>query len=175
MGIDEKQMKSKITNYKEIYRTFPSFPSVLVVVKDNIITVSMVHTFSFQPLIMGIGVSPKRYSYSLLRKSNRFSINIPYSEHLEIVKFCGEKSGRNINKFKEKELKYKLLERCRIIEEFPVNIVIEKKKEIEIGDHTWFLGEVVACYKDRNYNINDTIMYWGGQYRIPGKVIEKRS
>lgn len=167
-------MKEKINNYKEIYRTFPSFPCTLVVVQNNIITVAMVHTFSFQPLIMGIGVSPERYSCTLLKQSKKFSINIPYTKHLDIVKLCGATSGKNIDKFKETGLNYREIENCGIIEDFPVNIVIKKDREIQTGDHTWFTGEVITCYKDKNYKIEDTVMYWGGKYRIPGKIIEER-
>ncbi len=167
-------MKVKVENLKEIYRLFPSFPCVLVVVDRNIITIGMVHTFSFSPLLMGVGVSPERYSYNLLKDAEKFSINIPYVEHLNAIKICGERSGREVDKFLLTELTYHEVKGCGIIKELPVNIIIQKEKEVETGDHTWFIGRVIDCYKEKNYDREKAIMYWGGKYRLPGKIVEER-
>jgi flavin reductase (DIM6/NTAB) family NADH-FMN oxidoreductase RutF len=67
-------------------KTFPAFPAVLVAMGDgekNVITIGLVHIFSFNPLILGIGVAPSRHSFKLLQKYPDFSINIPGRELVE--------------------------------------------------------------------------------------------
>ena len=49
-------------------RTFPAFPVVLAVVgkeERNIITLALVHVFSFNPPLIGVGIMPSRHSHEL--------------------------------------------------------------------------------------------------------------
>jgi hypothetical protein len=43
---------------------------------------------------------------------------------------------------------------------------------MRIGDHEWFLAEVVHADIVTNYDKRDTILYWGGEYWSLGEVIE---
>lgn len=70
-------MSKTLTDLREGLRAFPAFPVVLVTVGDNIITVGMVHVFSFRPPLVGIGIAPARYSFALLREKGEFVVNIP--------------------------------------------------------------------------------------------------
>ncbi len=67
----------------------------------NIITLSLVHVFSFNPPLIGVGISPSRHSHELFHRSPDFSINIPPKELVEESIFCGEKSGKDMDKFEE--------------------------------------------------------------------------
>ncbi len=168
--------KIKIKNPKEITRLFTCFPCVLVTVDDNIITVAMVHIFSFSPPMIGIGVAPQRYSHGLLKKSPDFVINIPTQEIVEKVHTCGEISGKDLNKFeftkltKEPSLKVS----SPSIKECAVAIEVKKTFEKNLGDHTWFVGEIVAARAKKDYDKEKMVMYWGGKFRVPGKVIKRR-
>jgi flavin reductase (DIM6/NTAB) family NADH-FMN oxidoreductase RutF len=172
--------KVRLTSLKEIARVFCCFPCVLVSCsyedKDNIIAIGMVHLFSFNPPLMGIGVAPQRYSFSLIKNSYEFVINIPNKEQVEIVNFCGEKSGKEVDKFKALNLTKEKGEyvKCPRIKECPVNIECRVIKEMVTGDHTWFIGEVLACYVDKNYKKEDNLLYWGGKYYEVGKILKIR-
>lgn len=162
------------------YRAFPAFPTVLVTAnsngRDNIITLAMVHMFSFSPPLIGIGVAPKRHSYRMVRESGEFAVNVPGKELLEQVLFCGTKSGRDTDKFRETGLTPVKGEKISapLIAECPLNMECKVVREIETGDHVWFIGEVKAVHMDENYNKEDIITYWGGEFRLIGKVIGKR-
>lgn len=168
--------KSETSELTAVLRKFSAFPCVLVTTQNNIITIGMVHIFSFSPPLVGIGVAPRRYSFNLLTQSKEFVINLPTKNLLAQVSFCGENSGRDNDKYektglhKEPSLKIK----TPSIQECPINIECQVKKEVETGDHVWFIGEVVAARVDNNYNPEDTILYWGGSYRVPGSIIGKR-
>ena len=93
-------MKSEI-DLKIARHEFPVFPVVAVTVGENIIAIGLVHVFSFTPLMVGIGVHPKRYSYGLLEKIKDYGVNIPTKELVEKVNLCGTVSGKNVNKFEK--------------------------------------------------------------------------
>lgn len=167
--------KKEVKDPTKIRRLFPGFPCVLVTVGDNIIPIGMVHVFSFKPLLIGIGVAPERYSHGLLKNSDSFVVNFPTSAQVEEVNFCGEHSGRDIDKFqktgftKEPSLEVS----APSIKECPVSLEIKKIFEKDFGDHTWFIGEVVRA-RVKKHSKDELLLYWGREYRLPGKVIKYR-
>jgi flavin reductase (DIM6/NTAB) family NADH-FMN oxidoreductase RutF len=161
----------------EAQDVFSGVPVVLGTVsagRDNIITLAMCHVFSFDPPYIGVGIAPRRYSYGLFKASKDFAVNIPSRKILKAVKLCGSKSGRNTDKFAASgltKLKAKKI-LAPLIAECPVNIECVKVKEVEAGDHTWFIGEIVAARSERNYDKNkDMLLYWG-EYRTIGELVK---
>ncbi len=155
---------------------FSGFPVVLATVggeKDNIITLAMCHVFSFKPPYLGIGVAPKRFSYGLLKESKDFAVNIPDKSMLRETEICGSKSGRRVDKFETSGLTRSKAAKISapLIAECPVNIECVKVKELEAGDHTWFVGEMVASHKDEKYDKADMMLYWG-EYRVIGELVK---
>lgn len=167
-------MKKITTNdFSKIISAFSCFPTVLVSCDDNIITVTLVHIFSFSPLLIGIGIKPERYSYRLIKENKEFAVNIPTKNLLDATIFCGTKSGREFDKFKETNLTKEPSEKVKSvsIKECPVNIECKVIQEFVSGDRTWFVGEVVNAKIAEDYNVEDSILYWKGKYRIPGGII----
>ena len=157
---------------------FSGFPVVLGTVKegekDNIITLALCHTFSFSPPLIGVGIAPERHSYGLFKASSDFAINVPDTSILRAVKICGAKSGRKVDKFDAADLTREKAEKISapLVEECPVNIECVKTHEIETGDHTWFVGEIVAARKRKDYNKAKMLLYWG-DYRTIGDLVSK--
>ena len=155
---------------------FSGFPVVLGSVggsKDNVITLAMCHVFSFRPALLGVGIAPKRFSHALFKESKDFAINIPDKKMLRAVEICGSKSGRKVDKFEAAGLTKEKAEKIGspLVSECPVNIECVKVKEIETGDHTWFIGEVVAARRDASYRTADMLLYWG-EYRVIGRLVK---
>jgi len=156
---------------------FSGFPVVLATVsgeKDNIITLAMCHVFSFHPPLLGIGVAPKRFSHGLLKASKDFAVNIPSKGLLRAVEICGSKSGRRVDKFQASGLTREKADKISapLIAECPVNIECFKVNEVEAGDHTWFVGEIVSARADPDYQANrDMLLYWG-EYRTIGEIVK---
>lgn len=156
---------------------FSGFPVVLATVsgaKDNIITLAMCHVFSFKPPLLGIGVGPKRYSHGLLKASKDFAVNIPDTTLLKATKVCGSKSGRRVDKFAASGLTKEKAEKVSapLIAECPVNIECVKVDEVDAGDHTWFVGEIVAARMRPGYDkLTDMMLYWG-DYRTIGDPVK---
>jgi flavin reductase (DIM6/NTAB) family NADH-FMN oxidoreductase RutF len=154
---------------------FSGFPVVLGTVsgeKDNVITLAMCHVFSFAPPLIGVGIAPKRFSYGLFHASDDFAVNIPDKSMLKAVEICGSKSGRKVDKFEVAGLTRERAEKVSapLIAECPVNIECVKTHEVETGDHTWFVGEIVAARRREEHHKRDTLLYWG-DYRTIGELV----
>jgi len=154
---------------------FSGFPVVLATVsaeKDNIITLAMCHVFSFNPPLIGVGIGPKRFSHHLFKESKDFAVNIPDKSMLRAVETCGSKSGRKVDKFEAASLTREKAAKITapLIAECPVNIECAKVKEVDAGDHTWFIGEIVAARKEESYDKASMVLYWG-EYRVIGDLV----
>ncbi len=133
--------------------------------KKNIITIGMCGVFSGNPTLLGIGIAPARYSYNLIRQSREFVINVVNENLIDAVRICGQKSGRDCDKFSlakltpEKGVKVN----APYIKESPVNIECKVVQEIQIGDHVWFVGEVQATHVNEDYDWQQGLLFkWVG-------------
>jgi flavin reductase (DIM6/NTAB) family NADH-FMN oxidoreductase RutF len=109
-------------------------------------------------------VRPSRYTYKLIEETGEFTVNIATPELKEVVQYCGTVSGRDHNKFKEKQLtaipskevKTPIIKECILHFECRVvykNDLIPSELEKSIiqtlyskGDfHRVYLGEILAC------------------------------
>ena len=129
-------------------------PAVMVSCGDgrisNIITIAWTGIINSDPPITYISVRKSRFSHDLIEKTGEFVINLTTEKLAFAADFCGVKSGRDTDKFKEQKLtasKSRVVS-CPSIEESPVNIeckVIEKK---EYPTHDMFIAEIVSVSVD---------------------------
>jgi flavin reductase (DIM6/NTAB) family NADH-FMN oxidoreductase RutF len=133
-------------------------PAVMVSVtdgngNDNIITVAWAGTVCTNPAMLSISVRPERYSYDMLRKTGEFVVNLTTEKLAYATDYCGVKSGRDVDKFRELNLtKEKASEiAAPMIAESPVNIECRVVKVEELGSHHMFLAEVLAVHVDESY------------------------
>lgn len=166
--------KEIIQDSSKLIGTFSAFPTVLVTCNDNIITVTLIHIFSFSPPLLGIGIKPERYSYGLIKQAKEFVVNIPSKDLLIQTKFCGAKSGKDLNKFEATGLtkESSVSVKSAGIKECPVNIECKVVQECVTGDRTWFVGEIVNGRISKEYKMDDSLLYWRGVYRLPGKIVK---
>lgn len=159
--------------------SLPDFPVILVCIGKNILTVAAFSFFSFEPPMIMIGIVPNRYSFSLIKEMEKkdFSVNIPEESQLEQVKFCGSKSGRDVDKFKETGLTAQkaLKISSYLIKECPISLECEVVHTIELEKttHVWFVGNIVAAYKRESYDRSKPFLYWPREYRRIGEVISE--
>jgi len=119
----------------------------------NIITIAWTGTICSNPPMCYISVQPKRHSYEILKKNMEFVINLTTEQLAFATDWCGVKSGKDVNKFKEMKLnpeKAQLL-KAPLIAESPVNIECVVKEIKSLGSHEMFIAEVVAVNVDPKY------------------------
>lgn len=153
----------------------PSFPVVFVTVRKNIMVAAAFHFYSYKPPSVMIGIKPEKHTYELISSKKEFAINIPTVEQLNKVNICGSISGRYEDKYEKSGLTYKKGNKINsyIIKECPVNLECKVVHEIKYeGSHHWFIGEIKEVHIDNDYSRSDALMFWLGQFRTVGEVIE---
>lgn len=121
--------------------------------KNNIITVAWTGTVCTNPPMVYISIRKERYSYGIIKDTGEFTINLTGQSLVRAADYCGVKSGREVDKFKEMKLtpvKGVHIE-APCIEEAPVNIECRLKEIIPLGSHDMFLSEVLGVHADSNY------------------------
>ena len=131
----------------------PALISCGTVEKPNVMTAAWTGTIASDPVITYVSIRPSRYSHEIIKESQEFVINLPTYKMLEATDFCGVKSGRNVDKFKETGLHATPCSKISApqIEESPVSI---ECKVIEIktyGTHDMFVAEVLAVNVDEAF------------------------
>ncbi|MEI6696073.1 MAG: flavin reductase family protein [Bacteroidota bacterium] len=119
----------------------------------NIITIAWTGTICSNPPMCYISIQPRRHSYEIIKKNMEFVINLTNRELAYATDWCGVKSGKDVNKFKEMKLtpaKAQLV-KAPLIEESPVNIECVVKEIKSLGSHDMFIAEVVAVNVDPKY------------------------
>lgn len=130
-------------------------PAVMVSVRgkngeDNIITVAWAGTVCTNPPMVSISVRPERYSYQMIKESGAFVINLTTEDLCYATDYCGVRSGRDVDKFKEMKLTKVEAEEISapMIGESPVNIECKVEQVLELGSHHMFLAKVVAVHAE---------------------------
>ena len=128
-------------------------PAVLVSCGDslsnnNLITISWTGTINTDPPMVYISVRPSRYSFDIITETKEFVINLTTRNMAFATDWCGVKSGKDFNKFKEMKLTPIAAEfvKCPMVAESPINIECIVKQIIPLGSHSMFIAEVVRVH-----------------------------
>lgn len=130
--------------------------------KANIITIAWTGTINSTPAMVSISVRPERYSHGIIKDTKEFLINLTTEKLVYAADYCGVKSGKNIDKFKEMKLtpyESQMIKAPGILES-PVNIECKVKEIIPLGSHDLFLAEVV------NVNVTEELMQENGKFEL---------
>jgi flavin reductase (DIM6/NTAB) family NADH-FMN oxidoreductase RutF len=128
------------------------FPRVVVLIctsnkegKPNVMTASFLMPISFEPKILAVSVSPKRYSFENLKEVPEFTLNVLTKEMKEIAEICGSFSGRKFDKFKMAKLEIEKSKKVLppVIKDCPISLECKVLEMKEFGDHFLIVGEVL--------------------------------
>ena len=124
-------------------------PAVLVSLGDekekNVFTVAWTGTLNTKPPKTYISVRPERYSYQIIEKTGEFVINLPSCDLVKAVDYCGVKSGKNTDKFKDMSLTAmkSVSVGAPFIAECPISIECKVCDKIHLGTHTMFIADIL--------------------------------
>ena len=116
----------------------------------NIITVAWAGTICSDPAMLSISVRKERYSHHIIKESGEFVVNLTSKKLAYATDWCGVRSGRDYDKFKEMKLTPLKSQKISApgIEESPVNIECKVRQVVELGSHDLFIAEVVSVSVD---------------------------
>ncbi len=164
-------------------------PAVMVSTKNkegklNIITVAWCGNACTNPPILYISVRPERYSYNAIIETKEFVVNLVNKELTFACDYCGVKSGKDHDKFKELNLTpidSKYVSAPTILES-PVSLECRVRDIIKLGSHDMILADILGVtvdkkYMDENNRFNlekaNLISYSHGEYYTLGEYVGK--
>ena len=121
--------------------------------------------FAWKKPIMMVMVRNTRHTYSLIEKAADFTVSVPTGNMKKEIAFCGTKSGRDVDKFKECRLKTAASQKvgspivqipgihfeCRIVYKNAIDSTHLTREYDHIYPekdyHTLYFGEIQACYQ----------------------------
>lgn len=146
----------------------------------NIITVAWAGTVCTNPPMLSISVRPERYSYHMIEASKEFVVNLTTKKLVRAADYCGVRSGREVDKFREIKLTPLPSREVSVpgIAESPVNLECRVRQISPLGSHHMILADIVAVTVDEAYldekgkfHLNDSglVTYSHGEYFLLGE------
>ena len=121
-------------------------PVTVVTVKSenkvNGMTVAWIMQAAFNPALIVVSIAPERYTYSLIKESKIFGVNILADDQKGLGKHFGFSSGRNSDKFKGVKFTNSK-SGLPVLNDVYAYIECRLKNVSNAGDHDLFVGEVL--------------------------------
>ncbi len=130
--------------------------------EHNIITVAWTGIVNSEPPMTYVSVRKQRHSHDMIAKTGEFVINMTTEKLAFATDYCGVRSGRDVDKFKEQNLTPVKGEKvsCPVIKESPVNLECKVVEVHEYGSHDMFVAEIV------NVQVDEDLMDENGRIRL---------
>ncbi len=115
--------------------------------KNNGMTVAWIMQAAYNPAHIVVSIAPERYTYSLIKESKLFGVNILAQGQHSIGKHFGFASGRKSDKFKGINF-HKSKNGLFVLDDIYAYIECKVVSIKDAGDHDLFIGEVVENLVD---------------------------
>lgn len=133
-------------------------PVVLVTSGDaqsgfNVCTVAWTGTVCSDPAMCYISLRPSRHSYGIIKRIGEFVVNLTTERLARATDWCGVRSGRDYDKFRECALTPRPAARvaCPVIAESPLALECKVQQILPLGSHDMFLAEIVGVSADGRF------------------------
>jgi flavin reductase (DIM6/NTAB) family NADH-FMN oxidoreductase RutF len=158
-------LKYELLRNLGMYRALYPRQIVLIVSSDsrpNIMPAAWVMPTSFDPAMVAISIGTTRYTHKLISRKKEFVIAVPSEDMLDKVLRAGSCSGRDTDKLRETGLTAVRASKVAVplIKECQVNIECALVGSVRTGDHTIFIGKVLAVHGRKR---KKTIVDMGGR------------
>lgn len=124
----------------------PAMVTVGTLEKPNVLTIGWTGILNTIPPKTYISVRKERHSYQMLMDTMEFVINLPCTKLVKAVDFCGVRSGKDFDKFKEMHLTPVKAEKVSapLILQCPLHLECKVTETVDLGSHTMFLADIVG-------------------------------
>jgi flavin reductase (DIM6/NTAB) family NADH-FMN oxidoreductase RutF len=135
-------------------------PTLLVGVnvdgKANFLTVGGGGVANAEPPMIGVPIRHQRYSLKGIQQNLTFSVNTPSIEQVKETDYCGITSGAKVDKVKVCQFKvfYGNLKTAPMIEQCPLNLECRVVQILNLGSHSFVIGQVEGAYITEGYLID---------------------
>ena len=150
--------------------------------RDNLMTAAWAGTICSDPVMVSVSIRKERFSHAIIENTGEFTISLTTTGLARAADYCGVRSGRDVDKFRE--MKLTKLESAQIrapgVAESPVVLECRVKDIVRLGSHDMFIAEVVNVSVDERFidekgrlelEKADLIAYSHGEYFALGRKI----
>ncbi len=119
----------------------------------NVFTAAWTGTICSDPALCYVSIRKERYSYDIVERNMAFTINLTSRELAQATDWCGVRSGRDYDKFKEMKLTpvKGIKVAAPYLEESPMSIECRVRDIMHLGSHDMFIAEVMNVLADERY------------------------
>ncbi len=110
--------------------------------RANGLTVAWLSRASFSPPLISVSIGKTRFTHDLVKKSRVLAVNVLAEGQEDIARHFGFRSGREVDKFAGLETRTAITG-SPILQGIAAYLDCRVVGEIEAGDHTIFVAEVV--------------------------------
>ena len=132
---------------------FSESVTVVTVKKDgnlNAMTAAWAIPVSHRPALIVVHIAPQRYTHDIIMETKEFGLSILAEDQMEISQHAGTRTGSKVDKFEGDVMKpkpSKIID-TPVLEGCAATMECKLEKAIVMGDHTIFVGRVVAMERD---------------------------
>ena len=150
--------------------------------RDNLMTAAWAGTICSDPVMVSVSIRKERFSHAIIENTGEFTISLTTTGLARAADYCGVRSGRDVDKFRE--MKLTRLESAKIrapgVAASPVVLECRVRDIVRLGSHDMFIAEVVNVSVDDRFldekgrlelEKADLIAYSHGEYFALGKKI----
>jgi len=155
----------------------------------NIMSAEWTHQISYSPGLIAVYIGPHKATATNIRQTKEFGVNLSSIEQAKVAHVSGSYTGRKVDKIavlKELGFKFRKGKKIKVLmlEDAALNVECKLIKEIALGDHNLFVGEVLdastsgkkpyAYYQRKNWILDKNVPRPSDEEREGiKKVIEK--
>jgi flavin reductase (DIM6/NTAB) family NADH-FMN oxidoreductase RutF len=144
---------------------------------SNVMACEWTHHVSYRPGLIAVCVGHHKATHENIKQTKEFGVNLCSTDQSAMSSMAGGYTGSMYNKINAlKELGFEFYKAKRIgtlmIKETAANFECILAKEIQLGDHTTFVGEVVEASSNAD---KAPLAYHGGRYFILNTGVVKPS
>ena len=105
---------------------------------------------SSKPPCISVSLREATLTHHNIRQAGAFTVNIPSEKYFKEADFVGLVSGREHDKFDETGLtpEKSTLVNAPVVKEFPYALECKLLRQVDLGLHTMFIGEIVGMVAD---------------------------
>jgi len=117
--------------------------------KENFMAVGWCSRANANPPMILCGIGNHHFTPEGIHETKSFSVNLPSSDLLERVDYCGLVSGKNTDKSRVFTTFYGALKTAPMIQECPIAMECQLVQEVKLPTNTVFIGEITGVYADK--------------------------
>ena len=143
--------KLKIKKFPYLIPNPVALIGAIVNKRVNFITIADLCTTGYKIPRFVISSGKGHFTNEGIIKNEEFSVNIPSTDMVNKVDYCGIKTGHKVDKSSVFEIFYGQLQKAPMIKIAPITHECKLVKTIDFGDtHYLFIGEIIGTYVEED-------------------------